>query len=169
LAVPEAISADSRRISGDFRIGNASDTPGDLLDMRKRCRPLARFLLVGGIVAASLTSPTGLANAAPAAPNWDAVAQCESGGNWQANTGNGEYGGLQFKPATWARYGGVGNPADASREQQIAVANRVLADQGLEAWPKCGTASGLPIGLYSHPAQGIKQIINGLIQAAVPH
>jgi hypothetical protein len=102
-------------------------------------------------------------------PNWDAIAQCESGGNWQANTGNGEYGGLQFKPATWARYGGVGNPAAASREQQIAVANRVFAEQGVEAWPKCGAQSGLPIGLYSHPAQGIKEIINGLIQAAVPH
>ena len=86
--------------------------------------------MVGGIVAASLTSPTGVANAAPAAPNWDAIAQCESGGNWQANTGNGEYGGLQFKPATWARYGGVGNPAAASREQQIAVANRVFAEDG---------------------------------------
>jgi resuscitation-promoting factor RpfC len=125
--------------------------------------------MVGGIVAASLTSPTGVANAAPAAPNWDAVAQCESGGNWQANTGNGEYGGLQFKPATWSRYGGVGNPATASREEQIAVANRLFADQGVEPWPKCGTQSGLPTAWYSHPAQGIKQIINGLIQSAMPH
>ncbi len=137
--------------------------------MRKLCKPLVKSAMVGGFVAASLTFPTGVAGAAPVAPNWDAVAQCESGGNWQANTGNGEYGGLQFKPSTWARYGGVGNPAAASREQQIAVANRVLADQGIVAWPKCGTASGLPIGLYSHPAQGIKQIINGIIQAAMPH
>ncbi|ORV85626.1 Resuscitation-promoting factor RpfC [Mycobacterium interjectum] len=137
--------------------------------MRKLCKPLVKSAMVGGFVAASLTFPTGVAGATPPAPNWDAVAQCESGGNWQANTGNGEYGGLQFKPSTWARYGGVGNPAAASREQQIAVANRVLADQGIEAWPKCGTASGLPIGLYSHPAQGIKQIINGIIQAAMPH
>ena len=124
--------------------------------------------MLGAIVAASLAS-TAEAQAAPVAPNWDAVAQCESGGNWHANTGNGEYGGLQFKPGTWARYGGVGNPATASREQQIAVANRVLAEQGLEAWPKCGTASGLPIGLYSHPAQGIKEIINGIIWAVIPH
>ena len=140
-----------------------------MLDMRKLCKPLVKAAMVGGIVAASLGPSIGVANAAPASPNWDAVAQCESGGNWAANTGNGEYGGLQFKPATWARYGGVGNPAAASKQDQIAVANRVLADQGLEAWPKCGAASGLPIGLYSHPAQGIKQIINGLIQASIPH
>jgi resuscitation-promoting factor RpfC len=140
-----------------------------MLEMRKLCKPLVKAALVGGIVAASLGPSIGVANAAPASPNWDAVAQCESGGNWAANTGNGEYGGLQFKPATWARYGGVGNPAAASKQDQIAVANRVLADQGLEAWPKCGAASGLPIAIYSHPAQGIKQIINGLIQASIPH
>jgi resuscitation-promoting factor RpfC len=136
--------------------------------MRKLCKRLVKSAMVGGFVAASLTSPTGVANAATA-PNWDAVAQCESGGNWQANTGNGEYGGLQFKPGTWAQYGGVGNPAAASREQQIAVANRVFAQDGLDPWPKCGSASGLPIAMYSHPAQGIKQIINGLIQASIPH
>jgi hypothetical protein len=141
--------------------------------MRKLCKPLVKYAIVGGIVAASLTSSTGVASAAPTglptSPNWDAIAQCESGGNWQANTGNGEYGGLQFKPGTWQRYGGVGNPAAASREQQIAVANRVFAQEGVEPWPKCGAASGLPIAWYSHPAQGIKQMINGLIQAAVPH
>ncbi|MGE2815304.1 resuscitation-promoting factor RpfC [Mycobacterium heidelbergense] len=137
--------------------------------MSKLCKPLVKSVMAGGFVAASLTTSTVEANAAPVTPNWDAVAQCESGGNWQANTGNGEYGGLQFKPATWTRYGGVGNPAAASREEQIAVANRVFADQGVEAWPKCGAASGLPIGLYSHPAQGIKQIINGIIQASIPH
>ena len=137
--------------------------------MRKLCQTLADSAMAGAIVAGALTSSTAVANAAPPAPNWDAVAQCESGGNWHANTGNGKYGGLQFKPATWARYGGVGNPAAASRDEQIAVANRVLDGQGIEAWPKCGTASGLPIGLYSHPAQGIKQIINGIIRASLPH
>jgi hypothetical protein len=136
--------------------------------MRNLGKPLVKSAIVGAFVAASLGPPTGVANAAPT-PNWDAIAQCESGGNWGANTGNGEYGGLQFKPATWARYGGVGNPAAASRDQQIAVANRVFAEEGVEPWPKCGDQSGLPIGLYSHPAQGIKQIINGLIQASIPH
>jgi hypothetical protein len=138
-----------------------------MLDMKILCKPLVKSVVVGGVVAASMTSPTGVADAAQT-PNWDAIAQCESGGNWQANTGNGEYGGLQFKPGTWARYGGVGNPAAASREQQIAVANRVFAEEGVEPWPKCGANSGLPIGWYSHPAQGIKQIINSLIQATVP-
>src|SRR6201998_2177752 len=128
--------------------------------MSRFCKPLVRSVMVGGFVAASLTSSSAVANAAPVAPNWDAVAQCESGGNWHANTGNGEYGGLQVKPSTWARYGGVGNPAAASREEQIAVANRVFADQGVEPWPTCGANSGLPIGWYSHPAQGIKEMIN---------
>ncbi len=137
--------------------------------MKKLCKPLVGSVMLGGFVAASMTVSDGVANAAPAAPNWDAIAQCESGGNWAANTGNGEYGGLQFKPATWNQYGGVGNPAAASKDQQLAVANRVFAEDGLDPWPKCGSASGLPTAWYSHPAQGIKQIINGLIQAAVPH
>lgn len=136
--------------------------------MRNLSKAFVKTAVVGAFIAAALGPSTAVA-AADAAPNWDAVAQCESGGNWQANTGNGAYGGLQFKPSTWARYGGVGNPAAASREQQIAVANRLFADQGVEPWPKCGTQSGVPIGWYSHPAQGIKEIINGLIQAAMPH
>ncbi len=134
-----------------------------MLDMKKLCKSF----VVGGIVAVSMALTPGAANAAPT-PNWDAVAQCESGGNWHANTGNGEYGGLQFKPATWARYGGVGDPAAASREQQIAVANRVLDDQGLDAWPKCGAASGLPTAVWSKPGRGITTIINQIIQAAIP-
>ncbi|BBX61598.1 resuscitation-promoting factor RpfC [Mycobacterium saskatchewanense] len=144
------------------------NTVAEIPGMRKLCKSFVKSAVIGGFVAASLTSSAIEATAAPT-PNWDAIAQCESGGNWHANTGNGEYGGLQFKPGTWSQYGGVGNPATASREQQIAVANRVFADQGIEAWPKCGANSGLPIAWYSHPAQGIKQIINGLIQAAVPH
>lgn len=135
--------------------------------MAKLYKSLAKSAMVAGFVALSLSLSTGIANAAPT-PNWDAVAQCESGGNWGANTGNGAYGGLQFKPATWAQYGGVGNPATASRDQQIAVANRVLADQGLDAWPKCGTASGLPTAVWSRPGQGIASIINQIIQAAIP-
>jgi hypothetical protein len=101
--------------------------------------------------------------------NWDAVAQCESGGNWHANTGNGFYGGLQFKPSTWAANGGIGDPAMASREQQIAVANRVLATQGAGAWPKCGGNGQLfPIqivNIFLHPVRGTLQTILSL----VPH
>jgi hypothetical protein len=85
---------------------------------------------------------TGTANADSV--NWDAIAQCESGGNWSTNTGNGAYGGLQFKQATWASNGGVGSPATASRGEQIRVAENVARTQGLGAWPKCGTQGGSP-------------------------
>ena len=76
--------------------------------------------------------------------NWDAVAQCESGGNWAINTGNGHFGGLQFKPATWSANGGVGSPAAAPRREQIRVAENVLQSQGVKAWPKCGPLGGTP-------------------------
>ncbi|MFL6059866.1 MAG: transglycosylase family protein [Marmoricola sp.] len=70
---------------------------------------------------------------------WDRIAQCESGGNWHANTGNGYYGGLQFSLSTWRANGGAGRPDQASREQQIAVAERVRqASGGYGAWPVCG-------------------------------
>src|SRR5699024_7049306 len=74
--------------------------------------------------------------------NWDAVAQCESGGNWSTSTGKGYYGGLQFSPQTWHAYGGEGNPANASRSEQIAVAENVLDGQGIGAWPVCGAKAG---------------------------
>ncbi len=73
--------------------------------------------------------------------NWSAIAACESGGNWGANTGNGFYGGLQFTQGTWDAYGGgqyAASANQASAAQQIAVANRVLAGQGIGAWPVCG-------------------------------
>jgi hypothetical protein len=80
---------------------------------------------------------------APPAPrvysvNWDAIAQCESGGNWSISTGNGYSGGLQFTPGTWRANGGSGSPAYASREEQIRVAENVLRTQGIGAWPVCG-------------------------------
>ncbi|MCH9736240.1 MAG: transglycosylase family protein [Actinomycetia bacterium] len=84
--------------------------------------------------------------------NWDAIAECESGGNWSINTGNGHYGGLQFKQATWASNGGVGHPAAASRAEQIRVAENVLKTQGIKAWPTCG-AKGLAAQVWgSAPA-----------------
>jgi len=70
---------------------------------------------------------------------WDRIAQCEAGGNWHANTGNGYYGGLQFNLGTWRAYGGTSRPDLVSREQQIAVAERVrAASGGYGAWPHCG-------------------------------
>jgi len=82
------------------------------------------------------------AGTAHADPNWDAIAACESGGNWSIATGNGYYGGLQFSLSTWRAYGGTGMPQNASRETQIAVAQRVLAGQGIGAWPVCGKRAG---------------------------
>jgi resuscitation-promoting factor RpfB len=76
---------------------------------------------------------------------WDQLAQCESGGNWAINTGNGYYGGLQFNPGTWAAYGGAGMPHENSREQQIAIAEKVrAANGGYGAWPGCASKLGLP-------------------------
>jgi len=74
---------------------------------------------------------------------WDRIAACESGGNWAINTGNGYYGGLQFTLGTWQANGGSGLPSDASREQQIAVAQRVQASQGWGAWPVCSVKAGV--------------------------
>ena len=102
--------------------------------------PVSRIVHVG-------TKPEPVAASAPApAPNyssgssaWDRIAACESGGNWAANTGNGYYGGLQFSLGTWQAYGGSGRPDQNSREQQIAVAERVrAAEGGYGAWPVCG-------------------------------
>jgi hypothetical protein len=79
--------------------------------------------------------------ASAAEHDWTGVAQCESGGNWSINTGNGYYGGLQFSASTWSAYGGgtYAPRADlASPAEQTAVAERVLAGQGIGAWPTCG-------------------------------
>ncbi|QUQ69498.1 LysM peptidoglycan-binding domain-containing protein [Kutzneria sp. CA-103260] len=111
-------------------------------------RTVTQVALAGAIVAAPMAIAAGTANAAPSA-DWDAVAKCESGGNWAINTGNGFYGGLQFTASTWRAYGGAAYAPTAnlaSRDAQIAVANRVLAAQGPHAWPNCfryGTTSGV--------------------------
>ena len=74
---------------------------------------------------------------------WDRLAQCESGGNWQINTGNGYYGGLQFLPSTWRAAGGSGMPHQASREEQIRVAENLRASSGYRPWPQCAAKLGL--------------------------
>jgi Transglycosylase-like domain len=77
---------------------------------------------------------------------WDSLAQCEAGGNWAANTGNGYYGGLQFSLSTWHAYGGGQFnywPHLTSREQQIIIGERVQAGQGWGAWPYCSSQLGL--------------------------
>jgi LysM repeat protein len=82
------------------------------------------------------------APAAHAETDWDALAQCESGGDWTINTGNGFSGGLQFTPSTWRSFGGSGSPEGASRAEQIQVAERVKAAQGMNAWPTCSRSTG---------------------------
>jgi hypothetical protein len=102
-----------------------------------------RGATVAALSAAGIALSTSAATAATPTSTWDALAQCESGGNWSTNTGNGFSGGLQFTSSTWQAYGGTGSPADASREQQIAVAERVQASQGWGAWPSCSSQLGL--------------------------
>lgn len=102
-------------------------------------RTIARVVLAGVAVGAPMAMAPAFASADP---NWDAIAACESSGNWSANTGNGYYGGLQFTQGTWQANGGSGNPANASREEQIRVANNVLQSQGIGAWPVCGKKGG---------------------------
>ncbi len=98
-----------------------------------------------------VTAPSAAQAGAPVAPadtgtsvsTWDKVAQCESGGNWATSTGNGFHGGLQFTASTWRSFGGSGMPHQASRTEQIAVAERVLDAQGWKAWPACSRKLGL--------------------------
>jgi hypothetical protein len=99
-------------------------------------RALGWAAVTGAVVAIPLGLSTGTASAAT--HNWDGVAQCESGGNWGINTGNGYYGGLQFSQSTWAANGGSGSAHNASKAEQIRVAENVLQTQGAGAWPVCG-------------------------------
>ena len=103
-------------------------------------RRTAAALAIGGAVAATMSMPA--ANAVDGA-TWDALAQCESGGNWSINTGNGFYGGLQFTQQSWNGVGMSGPPVTASRAQQIEAGERLLAIQGWGAWPACSAKLGL--------------------------
>ena len=100
--------------------------------------PVARIERVG-------TKTVTTTNFASGTTVWDRLAQCESGGNWATNTGNGYYGGLQFSLGTWQAYGGSGLPSNASRLTQIAIATKIRnASGGYGAWPACAASLGLP-------------------------
>lgn len=101
---------------------------------------MKKTALRAGIIGALTLAPFGVATATASAAghDWDAVANCESSGNWATNTGNGYYGGLQFSQSTWEANGGSGSASNASRDEQIRVAENVLATQGPGAWPVCG-------------------------------
>ncbi|MGW6411917.1 transglycosylase family protein [Streptomyces vinaceus] len=109
----------------------------------RRASKAARIVTLAGVTGVAVAAPLMAAGSASAATasQWDAVAQCEAGGNWSINTGNGYYGGLQFSSSTWAAYGGKSYAAQAnqaSKSQQIAIAEKVLKGQGKGAWPVCG-------------------------------
>ncbi|GAA0638262.1 resuscitation-promoting factor protein RpfA [Streptomyces thermocarboxydovorans] len=109
----------------------------------RRPNKATRAIAIAGVTGAAVAAPLMAAGSASAATasEWDAVAQCESGGNWSINTGNGYYGGLQFSASTWAAYGGTKYAATAdkaTKAQQIEIAEKVLAGQGKGAWPVCG-------------------------------
>lgn len=114
----------------------------------RRPRQAPAIVVAAGVTGSAIAIPLlGAAGAHAAdASTWDRVAECESGGTWSADLGNGSYGGLQFTPELWKAYGGesYAERADlASRSQQIAVAEKVLADKGPKAWPSCAVVSGL--------------------------
>jgi len=114
-----------------------------MAQIRKHAR-LALSLTAAGVAGtAVLLGPASAAQASSV--NWDAVAQCESGGNWSINTGNGYYGGLQFSRSTWKANGGgkyASTANKASRSEQIRIAEKVLDSQGIGAWPVCGKKAG---------------------------
>jgi Transglycosylase-like domain len=110
----------------------------------------SRLLAHIGTAAIAIMAPLAFVAPALAGPArqdpWDQVAQCESGGNWSANTGNGYFGGLQFTRGTWHSFGGgafAGTADQATRSEQIAVAEKVLRAQGWRAWPSCSRRVGL--------------------------
>jgi nucleoid-associated protein YgaU len=130
-----------------------------------------RGVALAAVSMAGLALSATAANATTSTSTWDALAQCESGGNWATNTGNGYTGGLQFSASTWSAYGGTGSAADATREQQIAVAEQIQAAQGWGAWPSCAAELGLSGGAtsvapQSAPVQSVP--VQSVPAAAVP-
>ena len=114
-------------------------TGKDELSSEVTREPVAEQVTVG-------TKPRPAPPAVASGSVWDQLAQCEAGGNWAINTGNGYYGGLQFLPSTWHAYGGAGMPHENSREQQIAIGQKVVDANGgtFSAWPGCRAKLGLP-------------------------
>ncbi|MFE9457427.1 transglycosylase family protein [Streptomyces californicus] len=117
----------------------------------RRPRQAPAIVVAAGVTGSAIAIPLLGASGAHAADSatWDRVAECESGGTWSADLGNGHYGGLQLSQETWSAYGGTefAPRADlASRSQQISIAEKVLDDQGPKAWPSCAVISGLMTG-----------------------
>jgi phage tail protein X len=132
-------------------------------------RTLARTAIAGAVISApAIAAPA--ASADTGGTVWDKLAQCESTGNWNINTGNGFSGGLQFTPSTWRSFGGAGLAHRATREQQITVAQRVLAEQGWGAWPACSRKLGLhgtPPPLKAAPQAKPSTSVNDAVHDAI--
>ncbi|HEX2299779.1 MAG TPA: transglycosylase family protein, partial [Pseudonocardiaceae bacterium] len=115
-------------------------------DNARKTRVRTTAVLAGAALLAPLGLLAATGNAAAADGGvWDRIAQCESGGNWHINTGNGYYGGLQFAASTWRAYGGTAyapTADQATKDQQIAVATKVQRAQGWNAWPTCSGRAG---------------------------
>jgi len=143
---------------------------------------VAKLAVTGAVIGGSAVGMAAQAQAAPDS-EWDQVARCESSGNWAINTGNGYQGGLQFSPSTWSGHGG-GQFAPAAnmatREQQIAIAEKVLATQGRGAWPVCGrglsgptprtvtSAPATPAKTPADPSQAPAAALDGQLPTAAP-
>ncbi|MGB5112862.1 MAG: transglycosylase family protein [Mycobacterium sp.] len=135
---------------------------------------VAKIAFTGAVIGGGSLALAGQAGAATDG-EWDTVARCESGGNWAINTGNGYHGGLQFSPSTWSGHGGgefAPSAFLATKEEQIAVAERVLASQGKGAWPSCGRGlSGTtPRNVVAEPAPAPlgNPLINGELPPPAP-
>ena len=127
----------SRDVTYQLRYENGKLVGRKVLDVKHYVAPVDALVKVGTKEPAPPPAPTPVYSSGSSV--WDAIAQCESGGNWAANTGNGYYGGLQFSLSTWQAYGGTGLPSENSRETQIAIAEKVrAASGGYGAWPVCG-------------------------------
>ncbi|EYT79328.1 peptigoglycan-binding protein LysM, partial [Streptomyces sp. Tu 6176] len=114
----------------------------------RRPRQAPALLVAAGVTGSAIAIPLVAASGASAADGttWDKVAQCETGGSWSADNGHGYYGGLMLTQDDWEAYGGLSYAASAdqaSRSQQIAVAEKILADKGPGAWHTCGLLAGL--------------------------
>ena len=146
------------------RIPSSDRAPDRPERRRRRARRAAWSAL---LVAVGVLLPVRPAEAASVA-DWDALAQCESTGRWNINTGNGYYGGLQFSSGTWQAYGGgrFASRADlASRVQQIVIAERVLDGQGWGAWPSCSRKLGLSSSEAGRGTSGASPTWSGACRA----
>jgi resuscitation-promoting factor RpfB len=128
-----------KEVTYRFTRENGERTATKVLDSETVREPVSRIEVHGTKEPAPAPAPDYSAGGTV----WDELAECESGGNWATNTGNGYYGGLQFSLSTWQAYGGPGMPHEQSRETQIAIAEKIQAAQGWGAWPSCAAELGL--------------------------